>query len=722
MEKYWRLFNFVLVVLITSGQIVSAQEEEVQIDREELVVSAIEAEMNVEIEDYSEGMSVPEELLRQRFAKLQNVVPFVYHPATHKYVEHFIYKNPSFTRNMMARQPIFLPMFEKHLKEHGLPIELKYLSMIESALNPRIVSRVGAGGLWQFMPATGREFGLYQDRYIDERFDPEKATIAACRYMKQLYRIFGDWELVLASYNTGPGNLRRAMRRSGGSSFWTVYNSLPRETRSYVPQFVAITYLMHYGQDHGLVPSDLEHPVPVDTLHISGGINLEKFAQHSGVTLEEIARLNPQLLKTELPAYTKNFPLKIPSEKYTYLVDNRYTIWDSCFRSPIEANGLLANADSIRLDTIQNKVMLSFAALAPTSNNQTASLDFAADGKKPTPAGFGTTRSTHIVKKGETLSTIARKHRVSVTTLRKWNGLSANAKLRVGQRLSLNKGGAVPGNDSGQAKSLIAAVKAEAAQSEVENQPASQATVAQSNTEVKSAKEEVAKPAISRITHTVRKGETLSVIASKHRVSIADLQKWNSLSSRSRLQIGQKLTVRKAEAAKESLAKAEDKASKQEVAASNKNGGTAPKFHVVNKGETLSTIARKHGVAIADLQKWNSLSTRATLQIGQKLVVNQRVDKEENTSEVEVASKKSATEEMDTENVSTEKLADTNKSNTTLKSTPHSSVAVRYHVVQKGDTLWLISQKYGLTVDKLKKVNQIKGNNLKLGQKLLING
>ena len=170
-----------------------------------------------ELEEIGVNPAVPEKLLRERFAKLERSIPLTYHKASHEFVEYFIYKKASFTRSMMEKMPLYFPLFEKTLQKHGLPAELKYLSMIESGLNPKVISHARAGGLWQFMPATGREFGLYQDAYIDERFEPVKATEAACRYLKQLHNIFGDWELALASYNTGPGNIKRAMRRSRGT-------------------------------------------------------------------------------------------------------------------------------------------------------------------------------------------------------------------------------------------------------------------------------------------------------------------------------------------------------------------------------------------------------------------------------------------------------------------------------------------------------------------------
>ncbi|MCU0341463.1 MAG: lytic transglycosylase domain-containing protein, partial [Spirosomaceae bacterium] len=173
--------------------------------------------------------TVSGELLKERLVKLQNIIPLRYHAVTHQFVDYFIYRKASFTKRMLEKRHLYFPLYEQKLTEYGLPQELKYLSLIESGLDPRIISYAGAGGLWQFMPATGREYGMRQDDYIDERFDPVKATDGACRYLKRLYNAFGDWEMALAAYNVGPGNLRRAMRRSGSSSFWGIYNFLPKQ-------------------------------------------------------------------------------------------------------------------------------------------------------------------------------------------------------------------------------------------------------------------------------------------------------------------------------------------------------------------------------------------------------------------------------------------------------------------------------------------------------------
>ncbi len=380
-----------------------------------------------EVEEIGMTPAIPEQLLRTRFAKLEKSIPLTYHKSSHEFVEYFIYKKTKFTKTMMEKMPLFFPLFEKTLQKHGLPVELKYLSMIESGLNPRAISRARAGGLWQFMPATGREFGLHQDSYIDERFEPVKATEAACVYLKQLYKIFGDWELALASYNTGPGNVKRAMRRSRGTTFWTIYNVLPRETRSYVPQYVAMNYMMNYGNDHGIYAENPEYIIPNDTIHINGYINLVTFCETSGIALEELEKLNPQLTKSTLPDMTRDFVLRVPSVKYTYLLSNRSVIMDSCTKRLLPV--MLAVADSTRVDSLGNRTAFPYAA---NRSEEDGDSDAELEGKSD--AKYVTKKSLHTVRRGETLVSISRKFDVEVGEIKKWNHLRKSS-LRKGQKL-----------------------------------------------------------------------------------------------------------------------------------------------------------------------------------------------------------------------------------------------------------------------------------------------
>lgn len=534
------------------------------------------------------------EIIKERFARLQKQIPLVYHPVSHQFVEYFIYTKPDFTRRMMEQKNLYFPIYEKALARHKMPDELKYLSMIESGLNPKIISYAGAGGLWQFMRATGREFGLKQDAYIDERFDPEKSTEAACRYLRQLYNIFGDWEMALASYNAGPGNVKRAMRRSGGDTFWSVYDALPKQTRGYVPQFVAILYMMHYGEDHGIVPQNVEFPTITDTIQVNGYLNLATFASLSGITMEEIQRLNPQIINSVLPDYTRGFVLKVPAQKFAIMQPDRMAILDS-------------------------------ASKHATPGVMLASLEEDPDGYS-----YATKRLRHTVRSGETLSSVARRYGVSLTEIKKWNNMRSSKLLR-GQRLTIVR------------KVRVATPKpAETRLAVVKTTPA-----------------EPVKKDESEETEAVEES-TDALVAQ------ADGEETDE-------EVAEEVAV---------------KVSKPQVA-------SRPKIHTVRRGETLTSIGRRYGASLTDLKEWNRLK-------GGKILLGQRLRVSEGTKAVAA------------------KPAPVLASTEPKKSAP--SLKSRYHTVQRGDTLWTISQRYGLTIDKIKEANKIKGNSIKAGMKLLITG
>lgn len=465
-----------------------------------------------EVEEIGPNPAIPEALLRARFAKLEKSIPLTYHKSSHEFVEYFTYKKAAFTKTMMEKMPLYFPIFEKTLQKYGLPVELKYLSMIESGLNPTVISHASAGGLWQFMPATGREFGLYQDRYIDERFEPVKATEAACKYLKQLYNIFGDWELALASYNTGPGNVKRAMRRSHGTTFWTIYNVLPRETRSYVPQYVAMNYMMNYGNDHGIFPQNTEFPIPNDTIHINGYIDLLTFCQQTNIDFEELRKLNPQITKTSLPEKTADFVLKVPSVRFTYLVSNRSTIMDSCTRKFLPGQVMVAKTDSTATDSTGQRSAFPYATVALAVND---SEEEPVIENEEVQVRSKTKKSTHTVRRGENLLSISRKYRVSVSDLKRWNYLRRST-INRGQRLVVLK--EVKVRESAQAERVsVASVQAEKATAHKDRHT-------------------------RKRYHTVQKGDTLWIISQRYGLEIGQLKKKNRIRGNA-IKPGQKLII-----------------------------------------------------------------------------------------------------------------------------------------------------------------------------------
>lgn len=421
-------------------------------------------------------LTVPDSLLKQRLAKLQNHIPLNYHKAVQDYIDLFTFRRPGRTKQAMERMPLFFPLYERMLAEYGLPDELKFLSIVESDLTPRAVSHAGAGGLWQIMPGTGRDLHLYQDDYIDERMDPVKATEAACKYLRDLYAIFGDWELALAGYNCGPGAVKRAMRRSGGNTFYTIYDALPKETRGYVPQFVAFTYLMHHGNDHGIFAEKYEYPIPHDTIQVTGYFNLETFAKHSTMPLADLQKMNPAITTSILPEYTRRYPLRVPRQQYAYFARNRRAVMDSARQlPPTMAHTLLAHAEDIRYgtDSVRSWAALGNNPLAgitleetPASESESPAVEAVITTEKKAQKAARLTgrlavaesadepedetepevarkpgKHIYIVKKGDNLGDIADRFGVDLYDLRKWNQLRSST-IQQGDKLVLFKEGA----------------------------------------------------------------------------------------------------------------------------------------------------------------------------------------------------------------------------------------------------------------------------------------
>lgn len=376
-------------------------------------------------------------IVEPRLLALQKEIPLTYNTVTHQFVEYFAYRKPSFTKTMLERKGVFFPLYEKYLKKYNLPDELKYLSLIESGLNPKVISRAGAGGLWQFMPKTARvDFGLKIDEYVDERFDPEKATEAACKYMRQLYNIFGDWHLVLAAYNTGPGNVRRAIRKSnGGQTFWEIYNYLPRETRAYVPQYIGILYMMNHADSHDIYAENLETALPHDTILVNSYIDLDKFASLSNICLEDIQRLNPHVLTHILPSQTRNFQLRLPKYDLAFFKDNRKTILDSATKMPASIFEKAQQNTEIllarRTDDTTLKANLTAAAVTENKEAIEDDMEDVVINKKPK-------KKVYVVRKKDNLSDIAERFDVDVYDIKVWNHLK-NSMIQPGQKLVIFK-------------------------------------------------------------------------------------------------------------------------------------------------------------------------------------------------------------------------------------------------------------------------------------------
>ena len=339
------------------------------------------------------------DLVADRLSCMEGEIPLTFNTKVYSFINYFAVRDREYTRGILSLTEIYFPIIEVYLKKYGLPDELKYLAIVESGFNPSAISRAGAGGLWQFMPYTGRSYVLHQDFYIDERFDPHKSTDAACRYIKMMYNMFGDWNLALAAYNSGPGNVRKAIRRSGyKKGFWEIYRYLPRETRSYVPQFIAIQYVIRYAHEYNFIIKDKKYPMEYDTLMVDEFINLKLLAIELNVCYEDLKMLNPAIKRFALPDAIIKYPISIPIDKMAFVRKNREEI-------------------------LQNSALSGKKDLKAMARNTPGST-------------YGRKRIVYRVKSGDVLGTIAQRYHVRMSDIRKWNHIRGNL-IRIGQRLNI---------------------------------------------------------------------------------------------------------------------------------------------------------------------------------------------------------------------------------------------------------------------------------------------
>ena len=499
---------------VPTDDVLAAIEEQEETELAELAVMEGIGGVDVPAEYYQDPAKVlsTDPLFLDQVDPSEFDIPVVVNPSVEKWVRYFTGPGRKHYQRWLTRSTRYRPMMYAELEKAGLPADLVYLSMIESGYNTNAYSHAAAAGLWQFIPSTGRLYDLRVDWWVDDRRDPLLATQASGRFLGELHKMFdGNWYLAWASYNTGPGRVRRAVRNSGSTDYWVIQEGpyLHSETDNYVPKIIAAAIIGKHPERYGFTDIAYQSELTFDASMVEGSVDLEVLAGCAGISVDELRTLNPALRRWATPP--EGYNLRVPKGS--------------------------AEAFASKLKAVPRNQRLSFVQ--------------------------------HEVNRGETLSTIASKYSVSVSDVQRANNLKNVNRIYVGMELVIP----VPGTGGALPEGGVA--------------PPAATEVAQTTKSAPS-------------THTVGKGDTLSGIASKHGVSVKELQGWNQLSG-STIFVGQKLTLHTSSGATSTSSKV---------------------THVVARGETLSGIAARYGVSSADVQRWNGVSNASHIQVGQKLTVH----------------------------------------------------------------------------------------------------
>ncbi len=471
--------------------------------------------------------SFPDSIYAQRIEALNRntTMELVYNKHVKSFIDVYAVQKRDKTERILGLSEVYFPLFEATLDKYNMPLELKYLAVVESALNPRAGSWAGAKGLWQFMYATGKSYKLNVTTLVDDRFDPLKSTEAACQHLNDLYKMFGDWFLALAAYNSGAGNVNKAIRRAGGiKNYWAIWPYLPRETRGYVPAFIAVNYVMNYYPEHNICPLDpgiIKNGI--DTVMVHDALHFDQLNEMLGIPMEDIKFFNPQYTKSIIPATAKKpLVLQIPEKYVGEYIDHEKELYTFKTKSGIDKDKMQEQMKQISdrsvhvvkkgetLSKIAQKYHVGVKQLRSWNNLKSDNLKIGqklivyssgapmAQAGNAKPVERSTTQTTHVVKSGETLGKIAQKYKCSVTDLKRWNNLKTNT-IKVGQKLKVYP-------------------------------PEKQTTTSSSqNTS-------------SGTVYTVKSGDNLIKIAKKYGVTVDYIKKKNNLKSDS-LKVGQKLKL-----------------------------------------------------------------------------------------------------------------------------------------------------------------------------------
>lgn len=544
----------------------------------ELVSLDIYDDLTKDIQTINKDVTVdeelPTELLKQRLVAMNQKSPFEieYNQGLENIIKSFLKNRKKSFSRLMALSEYYFPIFEDAFAKQNVPLEIKYLAVVESALNPKAVSKMGATGLWQFMYGTGKQYALKIDSYIDERSDPLKATAACSEYMTKMYNIFGDWELVLASYNSGPGNVTKAIRRSGGKTkYWDIRNYLPKETQGYVPAFLATMYLFEYHKEHGINPERaVVKNFETDTVAVKNQMSFKQIADLLDMPQSQIQLLNPSYKMNVVPFYQgEQHFIRLPKDKIATFVSNEPQIY-----AYVKYDSEMKSTSSRLAVKYAPKVKPAVAKPATIENN-----DF----------------EFYKVRKGDNLGAIASKYNVSTAEIKKWNNLKTNS-VAIGRSLK---------------------IKSE------EETPVKSTPIVDKREEAIAAADEKSKSGAVDMDYVVVAGDNLGSIAKKFGTTIAELKELNNLTSNN-IGLGKTIIISKAaiiieEPATITTAIASSSVDSFKKKAVSKNIG---EDYYVKKGDSLYSISKKYpGVTISDIKKWNGIKDE-DIKPGMKLKIN----------------------------------------------------------------------------------------------------
>jgi membrane-bound lytic murein transglycosylase D len=811
-------------------------------------------EMIVDIQNIDLNQSVdlelPTELLKTRLAEMDAKSPFniEYNPGLENLIKSFLKNRKKSFERLMGISEYYFPLFEDAFSKQNVPLEIKYLAVVESALNPKAVSRVGATGLWQFMYQTGKQYKLQIDSYVDERSDPLKASAAAAQYMTNMYKIFGDWDLCLAAYNSGAGNVSKAIRRSGGQkNYWNIRKNLPQETAGYVPAFLATMYIYEYHKEHGIVPKRAAvKQFQTDTIQIKKQISFQQISDLLNISVDQLKHFNPSYKLNIVPSYSdKPHYLRLPLKQIAVFTSNEDKIYayaehqynkrekqftreqaiavnDSLYETSYknvnrtkyhkvrrgEDLSEIANRYKVSMSEIKGWNKLRSNALKRgrslkivsnervavkvrkdriTKNAEAQAIESVAEVspsviyEKPqseTPKDKVKARytwekayvnkevvKTYKIKKGDNLGEIAEKYSVTVSEIKKWNRLRSNVaqrgqniKIVVNERVATRVKKPIQDTEttevvqnqqevsaSGEKYAVLTPIKNENSTEDVVYETPKKAERIIEPKIVKAYKyEKVITYKDVTKNYKVKRGDNLGEIAENHNVGVSDLKKWNKLKGNN-VVVGKTLKIISNEKVVTNVKK---------LIKGNEIEPT--EYYTVQKGDNLASIAKKNNVSVDELKQWNNLESNK-VQLKTKLKVADIANKEpaytnqhieeysapatdvktieyvvqqgENIAAIARKNKVSITDlqewnQLHNDNIEagTKIILDKNKT-IVVKSSKvekESKTKDQLYYVKKGDSLFSIAQKQGVTVSDIKKWNGIRGNELKPGMKLKI--